>query len=54
MIARERGLEPLAMAVFDASLRRDPQEMAATFVDAEKESQISRQQFRARRTSLPN
>jgi len=38
MIARERGLEPLAMAVFDASLRQGtPEEMAAAFVDAEKE-----------------
>ena len=38
MIARERGLEPLAQAVIDPSLRKgSPEEMAAGFVDPEKE-----------------
>ena len=38
MIARERGLEPLAQAVLDPSLRKgSPEEMAAAFVDPEKE-----------------
>ena len=38
MIARERGLEPLAQAVLDPSLRDgSPEEMAAGFVDPEKE-----------------
>ena len=38
MIARERGLEPLALAILDAALRKGtPEEMADTFIDAEKE-----------------